>query len=271
MQSLETVFLLIALSRYPHALCTCASAIESVIKAAPVGAALGRNGRLEVLIKATRRHSVDFATFPEEQLKQFRQARNRFTHHGFSPRDDSEAVSLLIQVGFPFLGLCYQHLHSFDLWDSLLQEYVYQLKVATKVFQRAERIAGLDRAYCIRSLGHLIQWSVKDSFSAYWELKQLAEAAETLDNFDFKDEHRSKLERLYGAYWNCNCPLCGYPEAVVCELDEDKLNSRSVNPLRMACTNCGFVVGKSQPFLSETLLEDQIVRAKEQVLKEYGL
>ena len=34
LQHLETSFLLIAMGRYPHALVTCGSAIESVIKAA---------------------------------------------------------------------------------------------------------------------------------------------------------------------------------------------------------------------------------------------
>lgn len=36
-QSLETSFFLIALGRFPHALCTCAAAIETAIQASDAG------------------------------------------------------------------------------------------------------------------------------------------------------------------------------------------------------------------------------------------
>ena len=59
MQSLETSFFLIALYRYPHALSTCASAIEAAVKASPACASEGSG--LQAQIGAARRHSASIA------------------------------------------------------------------------------------------------------------------------------------------------------------------------------------------------------------------
>jgi len=271
MQSFDSVLLLIALLRYPHDLCTCASAIESVIKASHVGRALGRSGGSRDLMEAAQRHSAPIAAFPPRLLKEFRGARNRFTHYGFSPKDDSEAVDLLVAVGLPFLELCYQHLHSFDLRDALRQEYAKQWKVAETVLRRAKGVSGLDRSYCLQSLGHLIRWCLKDNFSARWEIDELLDAETTGTNWDFMLKERKKLERLYGTSWVFRCPLCGDVESAVCELDDGELDSRNVVPVRMACVNCGFVVQKSERFLSEVLLQEEATKAREGIFKELGL
>lgn len=49
------------------------------------------------------------------------------------------------------------------------------------------------------------------------------------------------------------------------------LKSREVIPKRLACTNCGFVVRDSQPFLSEGLLGRRLAEARESILKGYGV
>jgi hypothetical protein len=271
MQSLDSVLLLIALSRYPHALSTCAMAIEYAIRSSRIGATSGRRDSFEELLNAASRESAEIAKFPREQLQEFRQARNRITHNGFSPQDNREAVRLLIEVGFPFLALCFQQLYSFDLWDAVIQEFVHQWRIGTSVFQRAKKISGLDPSYCLKGFAHLIRWRLKDNFSAVWEIDQLVKSEEAGTSFDFKYQQRRRLEHLYGATWVFDCPLCYDTEAAVCELDNDELESQVIIPLRMACTNCGFVVGEAQPFLSEALLEDNIAQAKEQILNEFGL
>jgi hypothetical protein len=262
MQSFDSVLLLIGLMRYPHALCTCAAAIESAIKSSPIGVALGRSNGLKQLLEVARRESPELAIFPEDRLAEFRNARNRITHDGFSPKDDQQSVGLLLEVGFPFLALCFQHLYSFDLSDAILQEYVHQLRIGASVFQRAKDISGLDQSYCLKSLVHLIRWNLKDNFSAGWEVDALINSEEIGISFDLKYKQRQKLEYAFGASWIFDCPLCDDPDAVVCELDEAKLDIGNIIPQRMVCTNCNFTVGKTQPFLSEALLEDEISRTK---------
>jgi len=247
----------------------CAAAIESAIKASPVRTA-ERDGLTNVLHKA-RSESKDLAAFPVDSLWTFRDARNRITHEGFSPRDDSESVGLLLEVGLPFLHLCYLYLFSFDLWDALLQDHLQQLRIGTEVYLRAKGVANLDRSYCVDGLGHLIRWSLKDNFSAYWEIQALVEAEQMGTGFGFKSELRQKLEDMFSPSWAFDCPLCGDPQAVVCQFDEDVLRSGDVIPARLACTNCGLVVKKTDMYLSEALLKEDVSKEKQTILKEYGL
>jgi transcription elongation factor Elf1 len=269
MQSFDSVLLLVALTRYPHALITCAAARESVIKSSAAGK--GRSNGLNDLLQAARRESNELAAFPEDSLAEFRKARNRITHDGFSPRDDSESVGLLLEVGLPFLHQCYLHLFSFDLWDALLPDYVEQFRIGTEVYLRAKGVADLDRSYCLKGLGHLIRWSLKDSFSADWEIDELVKAEESGMGVEFKYKQRQQLEHLFSPNWVFDCPLCDEPAAVVCQLDVDALDSRDIIPIRLACTNCGLVVGKADRYLSEALLKEVVSKEKVAILKEYGL
>jgi transcription elongation factor Elf1 len=269
MQSLETSFFLIALRRYPHALSTCASAIESAIQAAEVGAN-DRDG-LQALIRKAKQHSPLIADFSDARLETFREIRNRITHRGFSPKDDSETTSLFLDVGLPFLALCYRELHSFDLMDGLLQEYVEHLNVATRVHERAKNLRDIELSYCLNSFGHLLRWCLKGNFSSAWEFDALTHSEEYGGKFDRMHDEKQKLEHLFDVHWSFDCPICDDVEAVVCEIDSQALDSLNVIPKRIVCTNCGFVVRASHPFLSEILLENQIANSREQILEEHGL
>jgi hypothetical protein len=132
---------------------------------------------------------------------------------------------LLLEVGLPFLHQCYLRLFSFDLWDALLPNHVSQLKIGKEVYVRGKDVAELDRSYCLKSLGHLIRWSLKDNFSADWELAELAKSEELRGEFEFKHKQRRELERLFSPEWLFDCPLCREPEAVVSQLDEAQLRS----------------------------------------------
>ena len=266
MQSLETSFFLIALGRFPHALSTCAVAIETAIRASDVGA---RNKhRLEVLMGIAKDKSEKIAEFPDQALKRFRVARNRFTHRSFTPRDESKAASLLLDVGFPFLTLCYSELHSFDAEAGLLPEYWEQIDVATRVHSLAKGLPELDLSYCFNGFAHLVRWCFKRNFSSAWEIAALTNSEEI--EYQKTEEEKWDLERLFNACWSFDCPICDGHQAVVCELDANKLESLKVAPLRMACTCCRFVVRESQPFLSEILLEQQVADAKPEILEGYG-
>jgi hypothetical protein len=269
MQSVDSVLLLIGLNRYPHALATCASAIESVIKASRVGIALGRSGGPRELIDAARNSASDLAAFPKDALDHFRKARNRITHYGFSPKDDPESVGLLIEVGFPFLGLCFRHLHGFDLWEGLEQDFVAQFEVAQRVYERAKGVEDLDASYCLNSLVHLIRWRLKDNFSARWELEAIADAESSCS--DSRIEQTRTLELRFGASWTFDCPLCEYPASAVTELQDSELGDGNIIPARLVCTNCGFVVRQAERFLGEEVLQTDILKFKDQILKEFGV
>jgi transcription elongation factor Elf1 len=269
MQSLETSFFLIALHRYPHALSTCASALEAAIKASLACPPDG--GGLQSLIEAAKEHSACIGQFPRKELDAFRRARNRLTHEGFSPKDDSESAALLIKVGLPFLALCFRELHSFDLMEGLLQKYAEHFSVATKVYENARNLPDVDLAYCFASFGHLIRWCFKSNFSVVWEIDALLHAEEVGAKFERTYQEKQELERVFGAYWSFDCPICDDVESVACELDESELVTRKIALRRMACTNCGFVVRDQQPFLSQVLLEGQVSDLRVQILREHGL
>ena len=271
-QSLETSFFLIALDRFPHALSTCASAIEAAIQASDVGAT-DKDGFKE-LVKKAKAKSEKIAEFSNEALERFREARNRFTHRGFTSKDDSEASSLFLDVGFPFLTLSYAELHSFDARTGLLPEYSEQLHVATRAHSLAKGMSGLDLTYCLNGFGHLIRWCFKRNSSSAWEIAALTKSDEIGGKYLKTEEEKKNLEHLFeekNASWSFDCPICDDHETVVCEIDANKLESLEVAPLRMACTSCVFVVGDSQPFLSEFLLEQQLADAKPRILKEFGI
>lgn len=268
MQSLESSFFLIALGRYPHALSTCASAFEMAVKATAIGA--GRS-TLQTLIARARDNSETISRLSQSRLDQFRDARNRITHSGFGPKDDSEAASLFLEIAFPLLEATYRDFHSYDLLDGLLQDYVELLSVAQVVHRRAKKTLGRDLGYCLNAFGHLVRWAFKDSLSTNWEINALVRADEIGRKFENTERAKEELKRLFGAWWLFDCPLCDHPLSVVGELDESELDSLRIVPKRMACTTCGFVVREKHLFMSEVLLESQVASARNQILKEYGL
>ena len=89
--------------------------------------------------------------------------------------------------------------------------------------------------------------------------------------YEINEKEKYDLEGLFDACWSFDCPICEETQAAVCEIEANKLESFEVVPLRMACTCCGFVVGHSQPFLSEILLDRQVEDAKSEILKDYGI
>ncbi|WP_152548571.1 hypothetical protein [Cupriavidus sp. SK-4] len=268
LQSIETSFFLTALGRYPHALLVCVSAIESCLQAASIGP--NEKDGLQDLIKKARRSSAEVNDFPEASLERLRSARNRIVHHGFSPHDDSESVSIYLEVGIPFLDLCYKQFHSFDLMDGLLIEYAEHVRAAQKVHTLAQGAHNIDLSYCVHGFSHSIRWSFKESFSSSWEIDALAHAEEIGTKFDRTFSEKKKLENLFEVPWSVSCPVCREIDAAVVEIDPDKMDEHEIATNRLACTNCGFVVHSDEPYLSQVLLEGQVSSSKSKILEEYG-
>ena len=269
MQSIESSFFLIALGRYPHALSVCASAIESSLQAADINAK--EKDGFQDLVKKAKKSSKAVESFADGSLDQFRETRNRITHRGFSPQDDSESVSLYLEVGLPFLSICYHEFHAFDLMGGLLMEYTEHINAAQKILALVKAEPNLDKSYCLNSFSHLIRWCFKRNFSAGWEIDALVHSEEIGGKFEKMYAEKQDLERLFDAPYSFDCPVCDDIKSVVAELDSAALDLAEVRPIRMACTSCGFVVSKSQPYLAQVLLEKQVSESKARILKEYWI
>jgi hypothetical protein len=75
MQSLETCFLLLSYVRYPHALVSCVTAIESAIRA-KLGLASEERIRFSRLLKAIQSHPYNFKALSQKSLDELRESRN---------------------------------------------------------------------------------------------------------------------------------------------------------------------------------------------------
>lgn len=269
LQSVETSFFLTALGRYPHALLVCASAIESCLQAASIESK--EKDGLQDLIKKARRSNAKINEFPDASLDRLRSARNRIVHRGFSPHDDSESVSIYLEVAIPFLAHCYKQFHSFDLLDGLLIEYAEHITAAQRVHALAQAVPDVDLSYCTHGFSHSIRWSFKESFSSGWEVDTLIHAEETGSKFEHTSSEKKKLENLFEVPWSFTCPICHEVDSAVAEIDPDKMDDHEISTKRLACIYCGFGVYRDQPYLSLVLLEKQVANSKSKILKEYGI
>jgi hypothetical protein len=270
LQNLESSFFLIALDRFPHALVTCASAVESAMKSVLNLSPEQFLNAEKLFAKAIAVHPA-LLSFPPDQLETFRFTRNRIVHYGFSPRDDEESAILLLQIGFPFLSACYKEFFSFDLQDGLAVEFGDQLAIALDVFERATNIPNQHCSYCLSALGHLVRWTVRQSIMADWENEASIRAEETGVKFDRCEKRKSQIERMFGVAQAFNCPICGDIESFMCELDEDKLDEHLVALKRAECANCGFGVRKNCPFLADALCARQIAEKRAEILQDFGI
>ena len=254
LQSLETSFLLISLSRFPHALTACFTAIETAIRASGVG------GKRKINLLSFRKRTKfgKIAKYPRRVLEELDKTRNRFIHQGFTSKDDTESTSLILEAGLPFLWLCYKELHSFDAATDLRPEYWEQLDAARRVHSLAKQKSGLDLSYCFNGFKHLIRWSLRRNFSSAWEIGSLVKSEETGEAFAKNEKPKDVLKGLFAAHWSFDCPICDNYQAAVCEIDTAKLWEREVVLSRMECVHCGFAVRQSQPFLSRILLENKL-------------
>ena len=291
LQSLETCFFLIAFERYPHALLSCASAIESAIRAY-LKRPVEDETPLTALLEEIRRRSNNLRLFDGRKLADFRRARNRIVHYGFSPEDDDMSVRLLLQTGLPFLKKCYQELFSFYLdWldvrpgvqkfgdlshvemekVSLVPYHADQLRVASEVFAKAKDLQ-ISMTYCFTSFAHHVrvmfkgmvvgdaEQSVLNDGDATWEAEQ-----------KHKREWRKVFHKMrHDPCFDLLCPICGGCDTLVAQLDEDRLDDPVVSFRMGACVKCGLIIPNA-PYLADILLRHQIQEKTEEIFKDAGI
>jgi len=278
LQHLETSFLLVALGRYPHALVTCGSAIESAIKAA-INASPDDRLDFRKLINRARDLFPSFTTLSKDEIKDFRLKRNEIIHFGFSPKDDEVSAVLLLKTGYSLIEQCYEAFFQFPLqgkgnvYGGLIPDLARHLDIARKVYIKAREKKGIDLTYCFISFAHKIRCVIQHWMMSDWQ-KDLLNSEEkcgwTL--WDFQNKQRNELSwKTFDISWQFNCPVCGYPDSFVCELDDDHLYNGEVSLKRGVCVNCSFLIPQNCPFLADELCVEQFDEERPNILKEYGI
>lgn len=276
LQNLETSFLLLAMSRYPSALVSCASAIESVVQAAFPTL---RRKRFQELLKHANSGFPVGLRFHTADLDEFRQKRNDIIHYGFSRSDDEEAASLLLKTGYRFVEQCYETYFDFRLkrigtnYGGLPPNFDRHLEIGQTVYQRTKGILNVRAVLCFLPLAHEVRWRIRDSMLSNWEAEVLQDEDEQFERrFELQErEKRKLLWEKFELSWEFDCPICDYPEALVCELEHGALQKREIQLNRAACVSCGLIIPKNCPTLADEMCADQLAEVRPRIFEEYGI
>ncbi|MGE3277635.1 MAG: hypothetical protein AB7O67_21175 [Vicinamibacterales bacterium] len=264
LQSFESCLLLIALQRFPHALTTCASAIESALTA---GCAHGQGSGLQQLFAQAQKEFPGLSVVPQAHLDGFRKLRNRIVHEGFHTGDDSVAASALLHTGFPVLASVYEVAFSFDLREALVPPFGAQFATAIEVFRRPEA----DPVRTLGALGHLTRWSLRESMMSPWELEVL-DPTESYDlELDATHRLRERAARNLEPACCLDCPICNGSETLVCKLDEELLELRRIEIEACFCAACGLRLSADGRPILNAICKEELDACRDSILSEYGI
>lgn len=271
LQSLESCFYMISLNRFPHALTSCASSVESAMKSA-------LNKSVNDYINATDLYNEAIENFPNlstfhwKELQYFRNTRNRIVHFGYSPKDDEETAIQLLKTGLPFLSKCYQEFFEFDLMNALIIEFSKHLNFALEAFKRTRVFESSSIKYYFSSFAHLIRWNGLKNHSMSTIESQVSEVNRYDDLiWEARESWKSKIESAFSPNWICDCPVCEEHQSFICELDNDLLTHKNVFIKRGMCANCDLIIRKEAHPLIDVLFEKKIAPEKDTIIKEYGI
>lgn len=264
------------MARYPSALVATASAIESAVQAA--FPSLLRK-RFEELFEHANSNLQAGLSFNTLDLSDFRRKRNEIIHFGFSPSDDEVAAALLLNTGYPFIERCYKSYFNFGLKrkgvrdGGLLLNLDRHLDVAQIVYQKTKNIPNVRASSCFIPLAHEIRWRIRESLLSNWEAEVLdLEDEEFERRHTFQERQKNKLLRdTFEVSWEFDCPICDYPESLICELEREPLEKGEIRLNRAVCVSCGLEIPKNSPALADELCADQVVECRSQILQEHDI
>jgi len=275
LQNLETSFLLLASRRYASALVSCASAVESSIKAAFKDR--GRTNLVSLLQQANSAFGTN--AFSDEELNEFRGMRNAIVHQGFSRKDEETSARVLLGTGYPLLEQCYRTFFDYNLkrreeeYGGLLSNLDRHLQVAEDVYLKVKDTPRLECSYCFIPLGHEVRLIIQDSMLSSWQLEVLQNEGSTGDqSWALQRAYKNQLMReSFANGWEFDCSVCGYYETLICELDDTALEKKEVRLNRAVCVQCGLLIPESCPLLVDELCKDQVNEVRPEILKEFGI
>jgi hypothetical protein len=271
LQNFETSLLLLSMDRYPNALVTCVSAIESCLKAILNINDNQRGDQFELagLIDKIIIKNPGFEPCPRSVLKAMRDGRNRIVHFGFSPKDDDTSVELILKAGLPYLRECLNTFMDIDLYDSLFQEFAGQLRTAEKAYALIRNSPNIPTYYCLLGVRHLVWWSLHQGMMPKWQAQMID--SDSIDGLDVRMKSREAIKNTMKVPWVFTCPICDEAESLVCEMHDVPLDSCIISIERGRCVNCRFVLPKGATFLADLLCQTTIEEETPKILKDLGL
>jgi len=295
LQTFETVLLLLSLDRFPNALVSCVSACESAIKA-KLNISPEESYNFFQLIDNLRK---DFSAIDnwiiskgekvsndKNKKKQtgsvwtLTEKRNLIVHYGYSPSDDEECASLLLDLGLPFLKLLYEELFDFFLdWKDLrpdcndfmeitdqdspkvglLPEISEQLRFAFLTYSLASKNDSNNLSYCFKGLAHLIRLGLKNAQITESEFLINEKSINQNLKWEAEEKIKSNLLKIFKSPTeDFDCPVCNQYNSLIAELSPNLNNEEEIKIIRCACINCSFFIRHDELFLSNILLGTQI-------------
>lgn len=278
LQHLETAFLLISMRRYPHALISCASAIESALKAA-FNIPDDDQIKFGPLLDKGMSNLPQQTTFTKGQLKDFRDKRNKIIHYGFSTKDDAISAELMLKTGLPLLDQFYFYFFNFSLctmggsYGGLFPKFSDQLQITKAVYQRARQIKGLEYTYCFNAFAHTIRWGIQHWNLSTWQNEMLVEADETFADIKYTTRKKFCSELDCDDEELLDCPVCDEYGAFVSKYDIKGLEETGkASILNGICSNCNFTIDNNTPFLADELFKNIISdEFTAKMMKAYGM
>jgi hypothetical protein len=136
LQGFETALLLLAQRRYPQALVTITSSIESACKA---HLGLGPEDRQDLshLAPELNGQLTEGKNLPLGDLGKLRVTRNKLTHYGFMPADGEVSISLFFRTALPFFENILEHSAGFSVVNHLPLELTLRIRDALE-FNRSK-------------------------------------------------------------------------------------------------------------------------------------
>jgi len=278
LQHLETSFLLISINRFPNAVVSCASAIESAMKAV---LKIEPDEYLEFWPLKRRVQEVkefrNFTNLSNDLIFNFKNHRNKINHYGFSSKDDEISAFHLLKTGFPLIEQCYKAFFHFSLTGSneklggLMPSIARHFNVARKVFGKTRDEK--NSTFCFAAFSHDIRWNIQNWMLSDWQKDILNSEDESgWMSWEFQMKQKEDLtSRIFKTSWEFDCPVCNNSESFVCELDEEKLRNKEIKINKGVCTTCGLIIYKNHPFLADELCKEQINSNINRILGEYGI
>jgi hypothetical protein len=264
LQSLETCFYMIALGRYPAALIACASAWESLLRA-HYRIPAQDEVRFSELLEWFRKERSRFSNVGAEQVREFREARNRMIHAGFSPKDDGYSVQLLLSIGFPYLfdlhregfDVYFDWRHAqpgakdfLELMDNpkadrcvLIPDFADSLIDAIATWSRYRE----DSALVLSPL-HLLPFRqrVIDGLAPSFRSRSESAAINATYTGKFDKAYTAILDSkesllsYFSEAWDFECPFCsGESDPFIGEFDDEAMDQGQLRLRRGACASCG--------------------------------
>ena len=257
LQSFETFLLLTALGRYPQALVTICSAIESA-SAASTGRKIAdtSEGGLvkawEVLNEVIPR---DFPLPTHPTRKQLREKRNDVTHFGFSTRDDHDCAFFSLGLGVPLFAGWAMGQYGMNLYESC-GNFGRLLKTTVDVIHdsKTNRISALDASSILK---RSILFHLRKSYMADWEIEVLDADRSTfgtspISGIEIREQQLKNLQDTE-PHALIDCPICDEFDSMFIALNEKALfEDKKLLPDFGQCKHCDVTFPpKLSPILRE--------------------